>query len=172
MPRTVFLSLALAATASVAHAQNIAGTHKWDGAMRFVNQSAACNAQFASPDNNRAFFHLLADGNSSFSSITRFGNGQTELILPAANAQFNGTGEYWSFKIAYGFFSFPLFGNGPDEPGTYNLTQTPAVVTPATNYISLSGTLQNYYYPGCTLTVQGYFVRVEMDEVPPPPPPY
>jgi hypothetical protein len=175
MARTLPIVLAFVVPASVAHAQTIF-TNKWDGAIRIVKQTSDCTKQFVSADNNRAFYHLRLDQSYPFSSLTRFAEGETELILgwnvgtdarrsaaKVHSRQFAGSGQYQSYKIAHGFISGTYYG-------TYTFTQNPTVVTAATPFIDLTGTLDNYNNTtGCTITLRGTFVRVgPEDEAPPP----
>jgi hypothetical protein len=165
MPRTFSLALTLAATATAAHAQTTPLTNKWDGAIRIVKQTPDCTNQFASQDNNRAFYHLNLDPDYGFRTITRFGNGEAELIeLFPSNPPAGNLGYYYTNKIARGYID-------DSSSGSYSFNQTPATITATTGFIDLSGTMTNYGgMTGCTITLQGTFVRVEPEE--PPPPPY
>jgi hypothetical protein len=162
MSRTLLLAAALtASTASAAVADDVVYRWKWDGAMQIVSESAECEGKFVSGDNARARFYPQLDSRLERSSFTRFAPFETELVKRTNDGPFQGTGQYYALKTKGGRVQVYY--------GTYNFTQTPAVISATTDFVTLVGTLEDYSdISGCTVTLRGTFVRVDADEEPPP----
>jgi hypothetical protein len=169
MSRSLLLAAAL--TASTASDAMALYRWQWDGAIKIVNESAACNEQFVSDNNLRAIYQpdLPDNVQDRNSSLTIFRKTGTEMIQNFDPGQFSGTGLYNRFTIADGKAgqSFAQW-EGEWTFQSFNFTQTPAVVGPTTNFVTLIGTLRDYGgIETCTVTLRGSFVGVD-SEVPPP----
>ncbi len=158
MNRTVLTTAALLASVGSAYAGD-EHRSKWDGAISVESETAQCSGQFVTSGPVGARFHPQITGSPDHSSFTRFGTGETVRVENDNNGQFNGTGTYELYSISAGQFT-----GGVSNNKTYTLTQSPANITTATVFVTLSGTLDNYAdISGCTITVSGAFVKVDGD---------
>ncbi len=165
MSRTLLFAAVLAAsTASVAVADEVEVVFrwKWDGALRIVSETAECEAKFVTEQNTPARYYPQLDTGLEHSSFTRFAPFETEMIKRFIDGQFQVTGYYYALKT--------VGGRVKTYSGSFNLTQTPAVIAQTTDFITLVGTLGDYGdIDDCTVSLRGTFVRVvEPDEEPPP----
>lgn len=155
MSRT--LLLAAAALAIGSSAASAANSVMWDGVMQFVSQTAQCGTQFFNKsDTARSRYRPRLVSGDPRSAFTHYlGHDHSMLITNASpTAQFSGSGNYSN----RGIDNFAQFS--PTQTGAYTFTQSPATITASTDFVTLSGHIDNYAnIAGCSLTFRGIYVR-------------
>jgi hypothetical protein len=156
MRRILLLTTFLFTGALAAHADD--GLLKWEGSLQF---STPCNGLIDVENNQRVRYYAQLTVSDPRSSLAIFRPQETELIQLTGNGQFNGNNHYDLYRIGHGDVTIFLDHNSAQP---LHFTQIPQTVTSATQFVTLTGTLNNYDAgSGCVASLRAVLVRIDAD---------
>ncbi len=146
--------LAAAAVVSAANpAQAYEPRYNWVGSVVIVGVTSACSGKWDVGTRVTSAFRPRLQASEDNSAVTFTGFGVGGIFQTTSNtAQLNGAGNYNSYTFGYSHV------RPATATGTYKLVQSPATIAPKTTFVTLSGTITNFFAnAGCTVTIHGSY---------------